>query len=94
MSDFVPSDTFLQRHFSAADELLIYAWEGRGAAAGSTAGSLSSIEDLEDDDRDADWEDTFRAALGDNFDRVWDGAASSDEEVSSAEWDQGPESWM
>jgi hypothetical protein len=93
VSDFSPSSSLLQRDFAADDELLVYAWEGRGIGEGSLAGSLSSLDEDSHVD-DADWEEAFRA-LGENFGRIWDGEEEEEEKEASSDGSGGgSESWI
>ena len=74
--------------------------EGRGIGNGSVAGSLSTLDGEESHVDDIDFEEGFRATLGDAFGRVWHGITADDsegeEEEEQEEQDglEGPETWI
>jgi len=101
LADFAPTPETLARDFAADDELLVYAWEGRGIGNGSVAGSLSTLDGEESHVDDIDFEEGFRATLGDAFGRVWHGITADDSEEGEEEEDEqeldgveGPETWI
>ena len=78
--------------------------EGRGIGNGSVAGSLSTLDGEESHVDDIDFEEGFRATLGDAaFGRVWHGITAGDseeegegegEEERQATDEEGPETWI